>query len=237
MGWYFKDQQKVDGAWGDVAFISKYPILTEEGTESGLGVMVNIPGFGKLMVFNIHSMSYPYQPYQLNAIEYKKAPFITTEKEAIHYAIEARGALTDLIVKEFKTLPVDLPVLLMGDHNEPSGEDWTRRTVDAGYHPIAVNYPQTATWRSLGMTDAYRKVHPDEVKYPGVSWKVHGTSKDKGDHDRIDFIFAREIPGHFEISDCQLVGPPSWADIFIPDDLWISDHNAFVATLKLVSTN
>ncbi|MBI9089628.1 MAG: endonuclease/exonuclease/phosphatase family protein [Desulfobacterium sp.] len=233
LGWYFKDQHKVDGAWGDLAFISKYPIVEEGTTESGLGVMVDVPGLGKLMVFNIHGMSYPYQPYQLNSIEYKNAPFITKEKEAIHYARKARGALGDRVAGEFKTLPADLPVLIMGDHNEPSGDDWTQRAADAGLHPIAVNYPLTGTWKSLGMTDTYRKINPDEVKHPGVSWMVHGTPKDKGDHDRIDFIFARELPGRFEIKDCQLIGPAAWADIIIHDGLWISDHNAFVATLKL----
>lgn len=233
LGWYFIDQQQVDGAWGDVAFISKYPIVKAEVTDSGLGVMIDVPEVGNVMVFNIHGFSYPYQPYQLNSIEYKKAPFIKTEAEAIHYANEARGALGNLVANEIMQLPADLPVIVMGDHNEPSGDDWTERAAQAGIHPIAVDYPLTATWKKLGLKDSYRTVHPDEIAFPGVSWRTNGTKKDIGEHDRIDFIFVREIADRFEIVDSELVGCSTAADIFVEDGLWVSDHNAFVTTIKL----
>lgn len=237
LGWYFIDQQQVDGAWGDVAFISKYPIVKSEVTASGLGVMIDVPEVGHVMVFNIHGFSYPYQPYQLNDIEYKNAPFIKTEAEAIHFANEARGALGTLVANEIKQLPADLPIIVMGDHNEPSGDDWTERAAQAGIHPIAVDYPLTATWKKLGLKDSYRTVHPDEIAFPGVSWRTNGTVADVGEHDRIDFIFVRELADRFEIVNSELVGCSEAADIFVDDGRWVSDHNAFVTTIKLGKKN
>jgi hypothetical protein len=61
-------------------------------------------------------------------------------------------------------------IVLTGDFNEPSFQDWTVFAAKAKLCPIKVNYPATKRITALGLTDAWRVAHPDEVASPGWTW-------------------------------------------------------------------
>lgn len=78
-------------------------------------------------------------------------------------------------------LEVNEKTILVGDFNEPSHLDWTKRYAREGKDRWVKNPTQTPLrfpiqWQgskaleNIGLSDAYRAVHPDEVAKPGITW-------------------------------------------------------------------
>ena len=82
-----------------------------------------------------------------------------------------------------------------------------------------------------GFVDAYRAVHPDEIKHPGYTWTPTTKADDPNDHhDRIDFVYVKGKGVSME--DAALVGESSeHANIVVTP--YPSDHRAVVATFTL----
>lgn len=219
LGWYHFDQ-------GTSAIISKYPII--DSSPKRLGVKLALESGQYLWFFNCHFNHMPYQPYQLGSIPYGDFPYIETAGEAHAYAEMARGSEVQQYVQEMETLMAEgWPMILTGDFNEPSWLDWTERAVTAGLSPLKVDWPATRAMYHLGLTDAYRTIHPDEIMQRGETWSSIDSPGEL--HDRIDFIFysgtslevleASTIGGEDEISDIPIRNYPS-------------DHRAVVATFR-----
>jgi endonuclease/exonuclease/phosphatase family metal-dependent hydrolase len=147
---------------------------------------------------------------------------------------------------------VQMPVILIGDFNEPSHLDWT--TNQAGlfdHNGVVFPWPTTLRLHENGFVDAFRKIYPDEVRNPGFTWPSFATGKPStswaarsDDRERIDYIFYKGAG--VETTGAALVGPKgsyvrnalSTADTdhdrFIADHLpWPSDHKAILATLTI----
>jgi endonuclease/exonuclease/phosphatase family metal-dependent hydrolase len=157
------------------------------------GVQILLNNGAKIAFFNVHLNYIPYQPYQLLQIPYGNAPFIRTETEALAEAIKARGHDVKAALNDISAMKDEnIPLILAGDFNEPSHQDWTEAAAKAGRHPIKVSWPSTKAFADAGLTDAYRKLYPDEMERPGYTW-TNTTAPDdpKDHHDRIDFIFYR----------------------------------------------
>lgn len=104
-----------------------------------------------------------------------------------------------------------IPVIIMGDFNEPSALDWTEATKYAADHNGVV-YAWETTHRLLlaGFVDTYRQVYPNPVTHPGYTWPAAAKSnqqqgpdgvvestgwlKNADERDRIDFIFYKNHP-------------------------------------------
>lgn len=238
MGYYYYDQSgfyEADKArtgdhpaiWAN-AVLSKYPL--GEGSPLGLGVEINVDG-RKIHVFSLNLDYKPYPPYQINNIEYEGYPFIKTEKEAVHYANIAHEAAVKELTTEIKTVAKNSEaVFVLGDFNEPSHRDWTKKAVAAKLHPVAVAWPTTKTLEKLGFVDTYRAIHKDEVQKPGFTWTPTTAENDPQDHhDRIDFIFARAK--NLKVNNSLILGEKSErADIVITP--WPTDHRAVVTELE-----
>ena len=78
-------------------------------------------------------------------------------------------------------LKANAKVILVGDFNEPSHLDWTERYALEGKdrwvkNPTHIPLRFSIQWQgskaleNIGLSDAYRTVHADEVKYPGNTW-------------------------------------------------------------------
>lgn len=216
LGWHHFDQG------GGTAVISRFRII--EATLAKWGVTIDLGGDRKLFFFNAHLAPAPYQPYQLLRIPYRNAPFLTTEDEAIEAAKKARGGQVRRLLAELNVARMSgVPVVLTGDFNEPSHQDWTEAAVKAKKCPLKVEWPTTLAITRAGMTDAYRSVHPDEVASPGLTWTPTTAPDDPKDrHDRIDYVFTAGV----RVTACDVVGE----DAVKP---WPSDHRAVVATVRL----
>ena len=224
LGWNYFDQGE------RTAIITRFSIVTN--TPAKWGVSIQVPTVGDVWMFNAHLMHAPYQPYQLLNIPYADAPFIRTAEEAVAEARKARGDQVNRLIAELKpALATGRPIFLTGDFNEPSHLDWTERAAKAGKVPLAVEYPTTKAIAAAGMHDAFRKVYPDEVTHPGMTWTPTTSPDDPNDrHDRIDMVF---FAGKGVTSTkSEVVGEKSGvADIVVQP--YPSDHRGVVATFSL----
>ncbi len=231
LGWH-RIEQNVNpdlqgSSYNDVAIISRYPAKKE--LPWGLGAVIDVNG-EDIAIVNLHLSARPYQPFQLMNIDYAGFPFIKTESEAIRWADHTRGKTLDILESELSQLG-DVPVVVMGDFNEPSHLDWTAAAASAGLHPIKVEWPSTRRLTDIGFVDTYRQIYPDEVARPGATWTPTTSPDDPKDHhDRIDFVFVRGE--NLKIMDAGIVGEcKEYADVVaVP---YPSDHRATIATLEV----
>ena len=202
------------------------------------GVKVKMDSGRHAYFFNVHLSSHPYQPYQLLKIRPKwhkhtnDITFIKTEAEAIEWAKKARGVEIAKVLRQVKSIPdKEAPVFVVGDFNEPSHLDWTDAAAKAGRHPIKVAYPTSAEMAKAGFSDSYRKIYPDEMKNPGITWSpAYKVGDPTTHHDRIDFVYFKGKG--IKLNEVKIVGENQKdADIVISP--YPSDHRAVVANFKL----
>ena len=202
------------------------------------GVKVKMDSGRYAYVFNVHLSSHPYQPYQLLKIRPKwhkhtnNITFIKTEAEAIEWAKKARGVEIAKVLRQVKSLPdKQAPVFVVGDFNEPSHLDWTQRAAKAGRHPIKVAYPTSTEMAKTGFSDSYRKIYPDEMKNPGLTWSpAYKVGDPRTHHDRIDFVYFKGKG--LQVKDVKILGENKEnADLVVSP--YPSDHRAVVATFSL----
>ncbi len=193
-------------------------------------VTVRLPSGRDLHVLNVHLPPAPYQPYQLAGIPYEGGRRIHTAAEAIDEALRARGEETARIVTALRRLVAgDAAVVLTGDFNEPSHLDWTARAADAGVHALEVAWPASTTLAAIGMTDAYRRVFPDEVRRRGDTWTARPRRREVA--DRIDRIY---YAGPITPIAAAVVGEDAeHADVVVTP--WPSDHRGVVVTFTAAS--
>jgi exodeoxyribonuclease III len=220
--WHYVDQGRRTG------ILSRWPIA-REGVPTQ-GALVILPSGRTLRVFNVHLAHAPYQPYQLLRIPYEQAPFLETADDAVAAAEAARGAeIRTMLDEVLASLARGEAVVLTGDFNEPSHLDWTPRAAAAGLVPLAVPFPTTRAVEDTGLRDAFRLIHPDEVKRPGWTWTPTTSPDDPEDrHDRIDMVFVGG--SRVSVEGAEVVGEHAdTSDIVL--DPWPSDHRAVVATI------
>ena len=198
------------------AFLSKYEIEVISDDYS----RIHFDDEKIMNFFNVHFTAYPYQPYEI------RDGNISTVWEIEHQAEETRRDELDALLIEISDVIKDEEIVLVGDFNEPSHFDWTFGAAEQGLNfGLEVNWPISSTLHSIGLIDAYREQHPDEIESPGYTWTP--IQSDNEVHDRIDFIY---YSGQMELQDISLVGPDYLSDIVI--DYYESDHRAVFAKFR-----
>lgn len=227
LGWYsyeYNDSQTI---------VSKYPII--DTTANKYGVKIQLDKLHDIWMFNIHLMYCPYEPYQLNGIEYCGGPLLTSADQAEASAWKTRGKEVEDILSDLKDAQKDkLPIFLTGDFNEPSFLDWTPKAFEAGLHKYAVQWPATKALIERGsLKDSYRTVYPDEVKNQGNTWTSlpEPEIKEYNEiYDRIDFVLF--YGNKVKVKSSQIVGENSpHCDIKFTD--YPSDHRAVLSSFTL----
>jgi len=208
--------------------VSKYPIIGS--SPNNLGVKIQVDETRFVWMFNVHLMYCPYEPYQLNGIEYCGAPLLSTAEEAIASAIASRSETVVANISDILEVQKEgYPIFLTGDFNEPSCLDWTVRAAEADLCKIPVKWPSTmAFMEKAGMIDSYRTFYPDEVEKPGYTWTpLPETSAYTEVLDRIDFVFF--TGQQIKLMNSQIVGEESGkSDITFSD--YPSDHRAVLSS-------
>jgi exodeoxyribonuclease-3 len=214
----------------DTALLSRLEIVGP--TPGRHGALVRLADGSTIAVFNLHLLYKPYQPYQLLGIPYGDDPFFKTEAEAIAAARKTRGGEVDDVLKDVAGLSdKSMAVVLTGDFNEPSHQDWTEAAAKAGRHPIKVVWPATKAFVDAGFADAYRELYPDEMKHAGNTWTPTTKADDPKDHhDRIDFIFHRG--GGVRAEAVDVIGENSGESTIVFEP-YPSDHRAVLAAFAL----
>ena len=203
-----------------IVIFSKFPIIHISPIYKGIIINYynNIIG-----IFNIHLTDEPYQPFQLNNIEYGDYPFITTEEEAIMYAKNARQ--TDIInfINEIELMNSKYNLsttIVLGDFNEPSHRDWTNKVANDKFRPIKVEFPSIKYFETKDFIDSYRHIYPIVNIENDYTWPTNDTYKIK---DRIDYILVKS--NNFFIKNAEIIGEKNYDD-------WPSDHRACICTIE-----
>lgn len=192
-------------------------------------VLLQVNARQQIVLGVLHLMYTPYEPYD---IADKK---LTTTHDAEASASKARLREVKFMLEQIKSyLEKDLPVVLVGDFNEPSCLDWTSQAIRKRNDKelkFAVNWPASQLILSNGFEDAYRKIYPDVSKKPGYTWTSRpGLWRTPEIHDRIDLIHTTKK--NIKVTGAWVVGESSPAsDITV--DPWPSDHRAVVAELVI----
>uniref|UniRef100_A0A915ND50 Endonuclease/exonuclease/phosphatase domain-containing protein n=1 Tax=Meloidogyne javanica TaxID=6303 RepID=A0A915ND50_MELJA len=89
-----------------------------------------------------------------------------------------------------KSQELSVPLLLVGDFNTPSHQDWIEETKQSHYGRV-IEWPTTKILTEAGFTDTFRALN-DPIEEPGTTWpfnynKARADSNEPA--DRIDYIF------------------------------------------------
>lgn len=144
-------------------------------------------------------------------------------------------------------------VILGGDFNEPSWQDWTEATKDLyDHHGFIVPWTVTKLLTDNGFVDAFRAFRPDPLTDPGFTYPSHNpdvsisrlTWAPKADErERIDYIFFRGKA--VTVTNAQVFGPnqsicrsrpttdPDADRILPPLATWPTDHKGLLVELSI----
>jgi len=89
-------------------------------------------------------------------------------------------------LKKYGAETDSIPMILGGDMNTPSHKDWDDQTKNI-HNGLVVPWYATKVLEDLGFIDSYRKINPDPISSPGITWHTKG----KNDAHRIDYIFYK----------------------------------------------
>jgi Endonuclease/Exonuclease/phosphatase family len=201
--------------------LSKYPIHEPSGAD-GLYSLIEVQPDHVVAFFNTHLDYVKYGP----SLYLRGMPL----EEVIASEREVRTASMEILIPDMERLASEgVPVILTGDFNTPSHEDYTEGTVGSRQgidEPIV--WPTTEALVDAGLYDTYRAIHPDPVAVPGLT-KDNPDFRKGGFGDRIDFLFAG---GPVTTLDSRLVGEPGGTDVDLEFDPWTSDHRAVLSAVE-----
>jgi endonuclease/exonuclease/phosphatase family metal-dependent hydrolase len=165
----------------DCAVLSASPIrLLPTDTASYATAALVQTRNGDVLAWSVHLAASDYGPYRSDELPQNTSEVFAQQGE------RKRTAEAEQILAETRRLQAqlgDIPVIVAGDFNVPSGLDWT------GEHRPLLQWPATQKFLDAGYTDAFRAAHPDPVQAPGLSWSQIETLENEP-RDRIDFIFV-----------------------------------------------
>ncbi|HEY3373005.1 MAG TPA: endonuclease/exonuclease/phosphatase family protein [Prolixibacteraceae bacterium] len=249
----------------DAAILSKFPI-TKSGPLLPAVSLFNVDVNGKSMVVAASHLDYSYYacylprgyncggsaPYGGWSQIGSPDPHPVTDLAAI--SAQNLGSQRDEQIGIFINYvdSINRPIVIMGDFNEPSHQDWTINQANLFDHNgVVFPWTTTHTLTDNNFTDAFRKIYPDEVLNPGITWPSFATgagstswTPKSDDRDRIDYIFYKGA-GVTAIN-ASIVGPKgSYAhnalttsntdhDQFLEETMpWPSDHKGVFATITI----
>jgi endonuclease/exonuclease/phosphatase family metal-dependent hydrolase len=146
-------------------------------------------------------------------------------------------------------------VILGGDFNEPSHLDWQADTKNTfGRNGVVVNWEVSGKLQKAGYTDAYRRMYPNPVTHPAITWPAGNISAklqslffcpEADERDRIDFIYYSDNKG-IKLENVAVVGPAASVEkgrivsdksfkdaIITPQAVWLSDHKGNLAVFTI----
>jgi endonuclease/exonuclease/phosphatase family metal-dependent hydrolase len=209
--------------------ISRLPIVdVPEGDDQPVFVEV---GRGRFVAIdNVHLPAEPYGP------ESARQGGTPAEVTALEHRIRL-PAIERRLARLRPLAATGMPVVMLGDFNAPSHLDWTTAAIGLRPHVRhAIEWPVSRAIEAAGFSDAWRAVHPDPVRDPGLTWWAdrpptggYEPGADTPD-DRIDHI---HVAGPIRVIDAVLIGESGRSDVAIGIDPWPSDHRAVLARLTV----
>uniref|UniRef100_A0A8R1ZAH0 Endonuclease/exonuclease/phosphatase domain-containing protein n=1 Tax=Pristionchus pacificus TaxID=54126 RepID=A0A8R1ZAH0_PRIPA len=210
----------------DTAIITRHTIVPGSYAQVDRGMHVRIQIAGGNRQVSVWSMHLAYKSY---------GPYAAQNKQVTSEAQILAGEMPTTTPSRIARSEV-VPVIVAGDFNVPSDEDWIEENRDA-HGGWVIKWPTTQLLRNTsGMRDSYRQINSDPISDPGITWSVFKylvewdyTVPDP--EDRIDFIFYRgsiKPTSSFTYSGSEQLRP-------MPEhttNSWPSDHYSVVTDFE-----
>lgn len=235
--------------WLDSAIITKKSIAKKYTSVEGfsnIGCQIQIADNPKtyVNVWNIHLNFRDYGPYKacIQPVAGNVKELLSKEYSSPYPGLISR---VDSIVNLLNHPPFlnnrfntgQEPLILTGDFNVPSALDWTDPT--KGRHcNWVVEWPVSRILMDNGFVDSYRKVYPNPLTQPGITWSPVNFYYDPNKaylepQDRIDFIYYRSSKMS-AVSSRTYVGTQPIH--YLPNNYrndWPSDHAAVITDFDI----
>lgn len=177
-----------------LCILTKHKILETFSHEPwhGIGARVATPT-GEVLAWSCWIDYRSYLPYHQ-----AKHPEATVEElldcERKHSGREKQTMALIKHLEELGHLDAKVPLLVGGDWNSPSHLDYGENTKHL-HQDRVIPIPTSLALMKAGLRDTFRKVHPDPIKMPGVTWsplirKDSKTGK-PSPLDRIDRLYLK----------------------------------------------
>lgn len=248
----------------DTGLLSRYPITDSltvfpENNDHGSIYRLTAEMNGKKMAVYTAHLDYLDDAYYnvrgYDGSTWQEIPIPTTVEEVLERNVRSQrdDAIRCFIEQAQKDREAGYTVILGGDFNEPSHQDWTEATKDLyDHHGLVIPWTVPVLLEEAGFVDAYRQHYPDVLAYPGFTYPSDNPAKPaekitwapKADErDRIDYIWYDPQQG-LTVSDAAIFGPrgsivrsqrvqETSQDRFIePLDVWPTDHKGVLVTFK-----
>ncbi|GMR56903.1 hypothetical protein PMAYCL1PPCAC_27098, partial [Pristionchus mayeri] len=186
----------------DTAILTRHTIVPGSYAQfdRGMHVRIRIEGSGReVSVWTIHLHYQSYGPYAAQNKLVTNEDQILAGEMPTNSPGRVHGMVQLLLNPSFRSQIAQsdtVPVIVTGDFNSPSDEDWIDENRDK-HGGWAIKWPTTQLLRdTAGMKDSFRELFPSPVTHPGTTWSVfkYLTEWDytvPEPEDRIDFIFYR----------------------------------------------
>lgn len=210
----------------NLSILSRYPFGTRIDTEYPfyLGGREIIIGNKKIRFLTnwFHYAPWEDEPHKLGMTSNE---LLTWEKTGKKYEMIQKVLP---YIEKYAAQSDSIPLIIGGDFNTPSHLDWGKDTKDI-HNGLVVPWYATRVLEDLGLIDSYRKLNPDVLETPGITWNT----KDKNDSHRIDYIFykgrsVKALESH--IYNAFINEPISIGDVRV---LYPSDHGIVVTKFEL----
>ncbi|GMR62575.1 hypothetical protein PMAYCL1PPCAC_32770, partial [Pristionchus mayeri] len=186
----------------DTAILTRHTIVpgSYAQVDWGMHVRIRIEGSGReVSMWSMHLNYLSYGPYAAqNKLVTREAQIMAGEMP-FHNISRVHNIVQLLLNPDFRSQIAqsnNVPVIVAGDFNTPSDEDWVEENRDK-HGGWVIEWPTTQLLRNTaGMRDSFRELFPDPVAYPGITWSVFKYLAEwdytvPDPDDRIDFIFYR----------------------------------------------
>lgn len=248
----------------DVGILSRYPISSWKDLDSFTRANIRINNVDVVL----YSGHLDYQNYAsvlprgYDGNSYKQITPVTDTAAVLkmNNASNRPAAVRKMIADASDAVNKGSMVIVTGDFNEPSHQDWTEATrYHFDHNGAIIPWTTTSLLAGAGYSDTWREKYPNPVSHPGFTWVTADKSRNPAsvtwtpeadERDRVDYIFYHPNPGitlnrvnivgltHSIVSDAagsRWVEEWDSAAIIPSQGVWPSDHKAVLATFTLHS--
>lgn len=223
--------------------IKQYPIISHAGLMSGFhfgGVKIQLPDGQEVNLFNTwlyhDGWAWDAVNQTIGEITYG-IPRTYTNAEIVATDLQPRRMqmIRKILYENYPRLLTgdSSPIIMAGDFNTMSAEDWSSRFADApGHAGLVLQWPVTTLIQEEGFIDTYRWANPNAARDPGSTWSpYHGFGMAPG---RIDYIWTKGQ--EIRVLDSYTVDEmlPEHQNRAVP---FYSDHAAVVTDLMIRNRN
>lgn len=194
----------------DTGLLSRYPItdsltvFPEKNDHGSIYRLTADINGQKIAVYTAHLDYLDDAYYNVRGYDgstWEEIPIPTTVEEVLkrNVASQRDDAIRLFIEQAKKDRAAGYTIILGGDFNEPSHQDWTEETKDLyDHHGFVIPWTVPVLLDEAGLKDAYREFYPDVLNYPGFTYPSDNPAKpaDKitwapkaDERDRIDYIW------------------------------------------------